>query len=218
MILGASMALTEAALSPEKMAMFRAHNIDIQRIEESNSRHGSKAAPYLMAARATSSHLKEGDSTTDAIADIANAVKSTAFYYEMLLIGIIDGFTSNFNQPCRNGLAETVRNAFSVLDNIDIYNPTKIAKFTIANTGLTEATNMVFAYCDTKPLVSQFTLLADYKNWQQYITVGSRILGTLINTWGELMTCVNEGQAKGNGYDVGYCASHLASVLLDTSL
>jgi len=124
---------------------------------------------------------------------------------------------SNFNEPCRVGLSYTVISFFDVIDNIAIYDPTKTAKFSIANVNLTESTNQVYAYCDVNQLTKQFTWLADYENFENYIVFGSRIGGTLINVFGEMMGCISDGNSKGNGYDVGYCGSSLASTLLDTS-
>jgi len=66
--------------------------------------------------------------------------------------------------------------------------------------------------------VTQFSGLANYEDYDQYIVLASRVAGAFVNTVGELTTCVDDGQRKGNGYDVGLCSSTLASVLLDTSL
>ena len=174
----------------------------------------SRSAPYMANARAMSyyknPHLKQDPET--------KAKVSASNYYENLLLGVIDGFTSNFNEQCRSGLAETVRNGFSVVNNIEIYDPRKVAKFNIANVGLTEATNIVYAYCDVSHLITQFSGLANYEDYDQYIVLVSRVAGAFVNTVGELTECVNDGQRKGNGYDVGLCSSTLASVLLDTSL
>lgn len=74
----------------------------------------------------------------------------------------------------------------------------------------------MFVYCDSRQLTKQFTVLADYENYENYIVYFSRGLGTWINTWGELTTCMDEGSAKGNGFDVGYCGSTLLSKLFDT--
>lgn len=135
-----------------------------------------------------------------------------------MLLGVIDGFTSGFNETCRSGLANTVRSSFSVVDNIDFYNPKKLAKFQISNVGLTEATNIVYAYCDISALLAQFSKLFDYENPEQYITVASRVGGVFMSTWPKLTKCVTNGKTKENGYDVGFCGSTLASQFLDISL
>ena len=114
------------------------------------------------------------------------------------------------------GLSSTVVSFFDVINNLAIYDPTKTAKFQLASVNFTEATNQVYAYCDVNQLTKQFTFLADYENYEQYIVFASRIGGTMINTYGELMTCISDGNERGNGFDVGYCGSTLASTLLDT--
>jgi len=129
---------------------------------------------------------------------------------------VIDGFVSTFNGNCKAGLDSTVVSFFDVINNLAIYDPTKTAKFQLASVNFTEATNQVYAYCDVNQLTKQFTFLADYENYEQYIVFASRIGGTMINTYGELMTCINDGNERGNGFDVGYCGSTLASTLLDT--
>ena len=135
-----------------------------------------------------------------------------------MFLGIIDGFVSNFNKDCRSGLTETVKGIFSVIKNLPT-DPRKFAKFNIANTSLTEATNMVYAYCDTTPLGSNLTLLLAYDdNPEKYITLGSRLMGLYVNTYPEMTKCIENGQKKGNGYDVGFCGSNLVSLALDTKL
>lgn len=138
-------------------------------------------------------------------------------YYEKLSLGLIDGFVSNFNENCRVGLSSSVISFFDVMDNLAVYDPTKVAKFQLASVNFTEATNQVYAYCDVNQLTKQFSYLADYNAYENYIVFASRIGGTLINTYGEMMTCIDDGSKKGNGFDVGYCGSTLASTLLDTS-
>jgi len=135
-----------------------------------------------------------------------------------LLLGVIKGVTSNFNENCANSLSSTVGSFFDLIDNMAVYDPRLLAKFQLSTVNLTEATNQVYAYCDMNQLASQFTKLADYANYEQYIVFASRGLGTFINVWGEMTTCIDMANAKGNGFDVGYCGSTLASTLLDTSL
>lgn len=134
------------------------------------------------------------------------------------MLGVIDGFTSNFNEDCRSGLTSTVVSAFDVYDNMAIYDPRLIAKFQLSTVNFTEATNQVFVYCDSRQLTKQFTVLADYMNYENYIVFASRGLGTWINVWGELTTCMEEGAEMNKGYDVGYCGSSLITQLLDTKL
>jgi len=142
-------------------------------------------------------------------------LEAKADYYEFLLLGVIDGFTSGFNEDCRSGLAETVRNGFSVLDTYQIWLPQNTAKFNIANVALTEASNIVYAYCDMSALFANLSQYTDISNPDQFVVLGFRIAGALVNTVGELTDCVSVGKAKNDGYMVGSCSAVLASTLLD---
>ena len=168
-------------------------------------------------ASATSHFLKQ--SSPEDMANAAQAkVQAKSEYYENMLLGSIDGLTSGFNDDCRGGLAETVRSFFDVLNNIEIYKPDQVAKFNLANVNLVEATNVVYAMCDITSLTDQLTTLADFDDPTQYIVVGSRIGGSLIGEFPTYRACIQEGKERENGYDVGYCSTSLASILLDTSL
>ena len=67
-------------------------------------------------------------------------------------------------------------------------------------------------------MLAQFSKLFDYSNPEQYITLVSRVGGVFLSTWPKLTKCVRNGKSKENGYDVGFCASTLASQFLDISL
>jgi len=125
--------------------------------------------------------------------EIQNQIVEMSTYYKTLLIGVIDGFTSNFNEDCRNGLTSSVVSAFDLFDNLEIYDPRLIAKFQLSMVNFTEASNHVFVFCDSAQLTKQFTVLSDYKNYENYIVFASRGLGTYINMWGELTECMSEG-------------------------
>ena len=117
----------------------------------------------------------------------------TSDYFRKLFLGVINGFVSSFNANCAVGLTSTVNSFFDVVDNLAVYNPTKIAKFQISSVNFTEATNQVYAYCDVTQLTKQFTYLGDYENFENYIIFASRIGGTLVNYWGEMATCIEDG-------------------------
>lgn len=134
-----------------------------------------------------------------------------------MFLGVIDGIVSDFNKDCRSGLSESVKSIFSVIKNLPT-DPRKFAKFNIASNGVTEATNMVYAFCDTGPLATNLTALTDYNNPEQYIVLASRFMGLYINTYPEMMKCIKTGKLKGNGYDVGLCGANLVSLALDTKL
>ena len=162
----------------------------------------------------------EGDTECEQAKQAIEGVEGTRMsdYYKNLSLGIIDGFVSAFNSNCNAGLSSSIISFFDVIDNLAIYDPTKTAKFQLASVNFTEATNQVYAYCDTNSLTQQFSFLADYKNYENYIVFASRIGGTLINTYPEMMACIRDGSKKGNGFDVGYCGSTLTATLLDTQL
>ena len=114
-------------------------------------------------------------------------------YYESMLIGIVDGTTGAFNDDCRGGLVSSIRAAFTLMDNVGIYDPRKLSKFALSNTSFTEATNTVYAFCDVSHLATQFTYLADYSNYEQYIVLASRVGGAFINQVPELYGCIKNG-------------------------
>ena len=193
-------------------------NVNMGRLYDQAAKHESRAAPYLANARMTSYRIHGDKAKSPRVSQDDEAGTKGSVYYEQMLLGIIDGTTGGFNASCRSGLAETVRSAFALMDNVDIYDPRKVSKFSLANIGLTEATNVVYAFCDISHLTSQFVTLSDYTNYEQYIVLSSRIGGAMINAYGELNKCIVEGKERGNGYDVGLCSGELFSVFLDTTL
>lgn len=135
-----------------------------------------------------------------------------------MLLGIIEGGTSNFNDDCKGGLQNMVRSSFSVLSTYQIWLPQNTAKFNLANVGLTEASNIVYAHCSVTPVFDQIASLVDFNDPDSFIIVFARISGGMINTIPELRTCVKEGQEKRDGYMVGLCSANMAVTLLDASL
>ena len=61
---------------------------------------------------------------------------------------------------------------------------------------MTEATNIVYAYCDISALLAQFSKLLDYENPEQYITLFSRVSGVFLSTWPKLTKCIENGETK----------------------
>ena len=111
-----------------------------------------------------------------------------------------------------------VRNAFSVLDTYQIWLPQNTAKFNLANVGLTEASNIVYAHCSVTQVANQLSQLFDYSNPDQYIIIFSRISGAFVNTIPEKRRCMSEGSMKRDGFMVGLCGSEMVTTLLDASL
>ena len=137
----------------------------------------------------------------------AELVGTNSDYTEFLFAGIIDGFTSGFNADCRSGLLEVNSSLFSVMDTWEIWLPKNTAKFNIASVQLTEAMNVVYAFCDTTSLFEELSKLVDFSDPDQFIVLASRIGGTFINTWGTLTTCIKRGQETNDGYMVGSCGA-----------
>ena len=111
-----------------------------------------------------------------------------------------------------------VRSSFSVLSTYQIWLPQNTAKFNLANVGLTEASNIVYAHCSVTPVFDQLADLVDFEDPDSFIIVAARIAGGMINTIPELRSCVSEGQRKKDGYMVGLCGANMAVTLLDASL
>ena len=107
-----------------------------------------------------------------------------------MLVGIVDGTTGSFNGDCRGGLVSSIRAAFTLYNNIGIYDPRKLSKFTLSTNSFTEATNVVYAFCDISHLASQFSSLANYENYEQYIVLASRVGGGFINQIPQLYGCI----------------------------
>ena len=200
------------------------------------ARHHTVASPYMEKARATSHYLKHGiknpltikqeNTDPNAVpAEGAEAAVDTGYvnpyedaYWELFLLGAINGITSTFNTDCSTGLSLTVSSFFDVIDNIGIYDPRMLGKFQIASVNFTEATNAVYAFCDVSQLAKQFSTLFNYVNWEQYISLAARTGGVFINEFWEKSACISNGNTIGNGFDVGFCALSLASNFLDTKL
>ena len=189
--------------------------MNIDRLHTQASKHRTMAEPYLQQHRLRSKKLQQGDISPEQAQEL---IGDNAAFYEAALLGVIDGAVSNFNVDCKGGLANMVRNAFSVLDTYQIWLPKNTAKFNLANVGLTEASNIVYAHCSVAPVTRQLAQLADYENPDQYIIVASRIMGAFVNTIPELRGCIDKGNKIGDGFMVGFCGAEMAVTLLDVSL
>ena len=173
------------------------------------------AAPHLLAAKKRSQMLQQDDISPEQVQEL---VGSRAAYYEGMLIGIIEGFVSDYNEDCKAGLVNMVKSGFSVLDTYQFYLPTNFAKFQLANIGLTEATNIVYAHCSVTKILEQTADFVDFEDPMEYIVIISRFIGAAINSVPELTGCMSEASAKEDGYMYGNCASNLVTTLLDAEL
>lgn len=114
------------------------------------------------------------------------AVVEAAFY------GIIDGLSSFLtNTSCTGGMANIVNSAFRMVDHIAIYDPRNTMKFTIASNNLTDATNIVTAYCDFTSLYRKMgALFGDYRHWENYIALAGRVGGVFITDFWPNYLCI----------------------------
>lgn len=186
--------------------------MNIDRLHTQASKHRSMAEPYLQQHRLRSKKLQQGDISPEQAQEL---IGDNAAFYEAALLGVIDGAVSNFNVDCKGGLANMVRNAFSVLDTYQIWLPQNTAKFNLANVGLTEASNIVYAHCSVTPVTRQVSQLLDYEDPEQYIIIFSRISGALVSAIPEKRECISDGNLKRDGFMVGYCAAEIVTTLLD---
>merc|ERR1719464_1383416 len=215
MIMGAIAALAQAEITPQKAAYLKSRGVDVDRFATTITKHRSMAEPYMAQARKRSNMLQQGEVSPEQVQAL---IGDNAAFYEAMFLGAIDGAVSDFNTDCKGGLANTVRNAFSVLDTYQIWLPKNTAKFNLANVGLTEASNIVYAHCSVAPVTRQLAQLADYENPDQYIIVASRVMGAFVNTIPELRGCIDKGNKIGDGFMVGFCGAEMAVTLLDVSL
>ena len=118
------------------------------------------AAPHLLAAKKRSQMLQQQDEISPD--QVQELVGDRALYYEGMLIGIIEGFVSDYNEDCKAGLVNMVKSGFSVLDTYQVYKPQNFAKFNLANIGLTEATNIVYAHCSVTKILEQTSEFVDF--------------------------------------------------------
>lgn len=139
-------------------------------------------------------------------------------YWEALTYGVINGFTGTFDGTCVESLNGTVQGGFDLLTYWKIWNPTNTVKFNMAITQLTTSVNSVYAFCDFRHLFNQFAYLTEFSNWENYITLATRTAGSLIQQFPDFRSCIKQGKAGGNGYDVGVCGGGIVAMLLDTQL
>lgn len=139
-------------------------------------------------------------------------------YYENMIYGAIDGLTADFDTNCAASLYGVVNGGFRAKDYKNIVDPRNTVKFQMAVNTFTESTNSVYAFCDFTHLYTQLAMLADFENWEQYIQIGSRVGGSMIQSVPIYMNCIRQGQAGNNGYDVGICGGGIVSLFLDTLL
>lgn len=116
-------------------------------------------------------------------------------------------------------MANVVGSVFSMLEYKNIYNPTSTMKFAIAAGNLNSAVSTVTAWCNFSSFVNQLSYLTNFRMYENYIRVFGRTAGMFFSTtWKTNYECIKNGVATGNGHDVGYCVSQIATAVLDSVL
>ena len=139
-------------------------------------------------------------------------------YWEAFTYGVIQGFAGTFDGTCVESLNGTVRGGFDIMSYWHVWDPRNTIKFQMAINQVTLSVNSVYAFCDFRHLFNQFVYLADYEDWENYITLATRSLGSLIQELPDYAKCIRQGQEGMNGYDVGICGGGAIATLLDTQL
>lgn len=139
-------------------------------------------------------------------------------YYENMVYGVIDGMTADFDANCKDSMYGVVGGGFSAFKYKNVAKPSNTIKFQMGLNQFTESTNSVYTYCDFTHFFNQLAVLADWEDWEQYIQVGSRSMGSFVQNVPQKMKCISRGQAGLNGYDVGLCGGGIVGLLLDTKL
>lgn len=172
----------------------------------------------MAAVKRRSELLQQGGGELDPELAEKLAEQNNSQFYEAVMLGAIEGGTSNFNDDCKGGLQNMVRSAFTVIQTSSFWLPKNSAKFNLANVALTESSNIVYAHCSVDHLAEQLGQVIDISDPDDLIIVGSRVAGAMINTVPELWDCVKEGNAKRDGFMSGLCGAQIFTTLLDVSL
>lgn len=116
----------------------------------------------------------------------------------------------------------SVTGAFRLAENTDILDPTQIMKMTLALTNAMEGINVVTAYCDFTAMIDSIMEIFQVENitteWPQYVVLGSRTGGFMINDFWVQKDCIEESYEALAGFDAGRCGANIISALLDTLL
>jgi len=99
-----------------------------------------------------------------------------------------------------------------------IYKPSSTAKAQLALNSFTTGTSNTYAFCDFTALYTELGALAVTSDYEQYVTLSSRVMGSLISDIPKLKYCVKQGKLGGLGYDVGLCRGKMFTTLMDVTL
>lgn len=222
-------AATEARMfTTAKLAWMQNKGVNLQEVADSKAMMHSRAAKIDR--RVQTSHKKK-KARYEAVLEAqrlgqdppaeqppAEGEPKPLGYWEEFTYGLIQGVTAEFNDSCRDALRMTVSGAFAVNQFKMVYKPTSTAKFNLAMNQFTTGTSQTYAYCDFTALYSQLAELAVTSDYEQYVTLSTRVMGAMISDIPKLKYCVKQGKAGGLGYDVGLCRGKMFTTLLDVSL
>lgn len=139
-------------------------------------------------------------------------------YFEQYIYGLIDGLAADFDETCAMSMYGVVDGGFRAKEYWNIVIPTNTMKFQMAIDQLVDSTNSVYAFCDFSLFYSQLSTLTNFGEWQNYITLASRVMGSYMSAVGDYNHCIQQGKMGGNGYDVGICTGGKISMWMDVSL
>lgn len=143
-------------------------------------------------------------------------------FIEDTSLGVISGMTAYFAAECREGLMTTIDGGFRLTENSNFLDPAALMKMSLAVTNLMEGFNIVTAYCDFTALVDSLTEIFNFENidsqWTEYVVLGSRWGGFMINDYWVQRDCIVESWEANVGYDTGKCFANIFSSALDTLL
>jgi len=137
-------------------------------------------------------------------------------FAEAILIGITDGIVAYFSFDCHAGLVNFIYSLFRMVDHYKIWLPWNVMKFTMSMSTMIESANAVFAYCDVDHFQTEIEHLANYDNWEQYVTLSGRIGGVMIADFWKYYDCIEYGKFGNNGFDIGICSGRITALMIDT--
>jgi len=132
--------------------------------------------------------------------------------------GVLVSLSSLYSEECRGGLVGLIDSLINIYDHIEVYKPENVNKFAMAYNDLTESSNICYAHCDLSHAYEELAKIGDYQNWEQYIEIGCRAGGVLIeDMWSEL-DVINAADSANDNYAIGLAVGRLISLFLDTLL
>jgi len=189
-IAACTMNLAEASMPPHMMRKLTAKGVDIDKIMRRAENYESRAALSLHKTQLRSNRLsavhkfkrlsaatteesfdnqvsEEEQRVIDLICDgdadscESEEVDKVEYTFDVMK-GVVVGMTAQFSGECRSGLVGVIDSALNLYQHIEVYLPQNLNKFGIAFNDLTQACNIVYAYCDITHMYSELAKLADW--------------------------------------------------------